>query len=209
MPRSAAVEPREAGSWLCSRRSSPAGVSTRVIEEAFELAGTRRQHVTSVTKSNGIEPHDAVLGRALPRGRPRTPGVRRVAVPIDILCRELSSAPRRFDVVVASNLFGDILVRPRPPPARQPRAHPFGQPRPDPRYAPRCSSRYTARPPTSPARASPTRSAVWLGDDARPSRASWSRAAVPRAREDRAGGRPRARPRSRWNRRDPGGGPRP
>jgi len=82
----------------------------RVLRYAFELANSRpRKHLTVATKSNGI----AISmpwwdGRADAIGA----GFPQVAVDkqhIDILCARFVLQPGRFDVVVASNLFGDIL----------------------------------------------------------------------------------------------------
>jgi tartrate dehydrogenase/decarboxylase/D-malate dehydrogenase len=76
---------------------------------AFELASRRRRRVTSATKSNGIihsmpywDERFAAIARQYPE----------VAVDqyhIDILCAHFVRHPDWFDVVVASNLFGDIL----------------------------------------------------------------------------------------------------
>jgi tartrate dehydrogenase/decarboxylase / D-malate dehydrogenase len=82
----------------------------RVLKYAFELAKTRdKKHVTVATKSNGI----AISmpwwdGRAdeMAKGYP---AIRVDKQHIDILCARFVLQPDRFDVVVASNLFGDIL----------------------------------------------------------------------------------------------------
>ena len=66
--------------------------------------------MTSATKSNGIVHTHAVLGRDRRRTRRRAP--RTCAWDqehIDALCAKLVLDPGRFDVIVASNLFGDIL----------------------------------------------------------------------------------------------------
>ena len=82
----------------------------RVLKYAFELAQSReRKHLTVATKSNGI----AISmpwwdGRADAVGK-AYPGVRVDKQHIDILTARFVLQPQRFDVVVASNLFGDIL----------------------------------------------------------------------------------------------------
>jgi tartrate dehydrogenase/decarboxylase / D-malate dehydrogenase len=82
----------------------------RVLRFAFELAQTReRKHLTSATKSNGI----AITmpfwdGRVEDIAR-EYPGVTHDKYHIDILTAQFVMNPQRFDVVVASNLFGDIL----------------------------------------------------------------------------------------------------
>ena len=82
----------------------------RVLRYAYELARSRkRRHLTVATKSNGI----AISmpwwdGRADAIGRDY-PGVTVDKQHIDILSARFVLQPTRFDVVVASNLFGDIL----------------------------------------------------------------------------------------------------
>jgi tartrate dehydrogenase/decarboxylase / D-malate dehydrogenase len=81
----------------------------RVMRYAFELARKRRRKVTSATKSNGIihtmpywdERFRAVSGQF--------PDVATEQYHIDILTAHFVGRPASFDVVVASNLFGDIL----------------------------------------------------------------------------------------------------
>lgn len=82
----------------------------RIIRYAFELARqTGRNHVTSATKSNGIfysmpfwDERFALISKEYPQ-------VRTDQYHIDILCARFVMTPERFNVVVASNLFGDIL----------------------------------------------------------------------------------------------------
>jgi tartrate dehydrogenase/decarboxylase/D-malate dehydrogenase len=82
----------------------------RVLKYAFELANSRqRKHLTVATKSNGI----AISmpwwdGRADEMGK-SYPAVAIDKQHIDILTARFVLQPTRFDVVVASNLFGDIL----------------------------------------------------------------------------------------------------
>jgi len=82
----------------------------RVLKYAFELARSRaRRQLTVATKSNGI----AISmpwwdGRADEVGR-GYPDVKVDKQHIDILSARFVLQPQRFDVVVASNLFGDIL----------------------------------------------------------------------------------------------------
>lgn len=82
----------------------------RVLRFAFDLAQKReRKHLTSATKSNGI----AITmpfwdGRVDAVGK-EFPDVSHDKYHIDILTAQFVMNPQRFDVVVASNLFGDIL----------------------------------------------------------------------------------------------------
>ncbi|MBF8185543.1 tartrate dehydrogenase [Nonomuraea sp. K274] len=85
-----------------------AGV-TRVLDYAFDLASRRRGYLTSATKSNGIV-HTMPFWDELVEERAREhPGVRWDQEHIDALCAKLVLGPSRFDVIVGSNLFGDIL----------------------------------------------------------------------------------------------------
>ena len=82
----------------------------RIMQFAFDLAGTRpAKHLTSATKSNGISitmPYWDERFRAMAATHPE---VRTDQFHIDILCAHFVQRPQVFDVVVASNLFGDIL----------------------------------------------------------------------------------------------------
>lgn len=83
----------------------------RILRYAFELAcrPDRRKHVTSATKSNGIihtMPYWDERFRAVSSGYP---DVKTDQFHIDILTAHFVLHPDWFDVVVGSNLFGDIL----------------------------------------------------------------------------------------------------
>ena len=82
----------------------------RVLKYAFELAQSRpRKHLTVATKSNGIAismPWWDGRADAVARGYPEVTVDKQH---IDILSARFVLEPTRFDVVVASNLFGDIL----------------------------------------------------------------------------------------------------
>ena len=82
----------------------------RILRYAFELANRRpKKHLTSATKSNGIvhtmpfwDERFRALGEAFPQ-------VRTDQYHVDILTANFVLHPDWFDVVVGSNLFGDIL----------------------------------------------------------------------------------------------------
>ncbi|MGE2738046.1 tartrate dehydrogenase [Mycolicibacterium vaccae] len=84
------------------------GVS-RIADFAFELARTRRGYVTSATKSNGIVHTLPFWDEVVAERAARCPDVRTDSEHIDALAAKFVLQPDRFDVVVASNLFGDIL----------------------------------------------------------------------------------------------------
>ncbi len=82
----------------------------RVLKFAFELAQRRpRRHLTSATKSNGIAITMPYWDERVEAMAARFPDVRVDKFHIDILTAHFVLRPEFFDVVVASNLFGDIL----------------------------------------------------------------------------------------------------
>jgi tartrate dehydrogenase/decarboxylase/D-malate dehydrogenase len=82
----------------------------RVLRYAFDLAQRRpKRHLTSATKSNGIAITMPYWDERVEAMAEAYPGVRWDKYHIDILAAHFVLNPDRFDVVVASNLFGDIL----------------------------------------------------------------------------------------------------
>jgi tartrate dehydrogenase/decarboxylase / D-malate dehydrogenase len=82
----------------------------RVLRYAFELAERRpARHLTSATKSNGISISMPYWDERVEAMAKRFPGVSHDKCHIDALAANFVLHPDRFDVVVASNLFGDIL----------------------------------------------------------------------------------------------------
>ncbi len=82
----------------------------RVLKFAFELAQSRpKKHLTSATKSNGIAITMPYWDERVAEMAKAYPGVRQDKFHIDILTAHFVQRPDFFDVVVASNLFGDIL----------------------------------------------------------------------------------------------------
>ena len=82
----------------------------RVLRFAFELAQRRpRRLLTAATKSNGISISMPWWDARVAEMAVHYPDVRWDKQHIDILCARFVLQPQRFDVVVASNLFGDIL----------------------------------------------------------------------------------------------------
>ena len=81
----------------------------RVLRFAFELARTRNKHLTSATKSNGIIHTMPFWDECFHSMAKDYPDVRVDQYHIDILTAHFVRHPDWFDVVVGSNLFGDIL----------------------------------------------------------------------------------------------------
>ena len=82
----------------------------RILKFAFELAMTRpKKHLTSATKSNGIIHTMPYWDERFAEMAKAYPDIRTDQFHIDILCAHFVQHPDWFDVVVGSNLFGDIL----------------------------------------------------------------------------------------------------
>jgi tartrate dehydrogenase/decarboxylase/D-malate dehydrogenase len=82
----------------------------RILRFAFELAQSRpKKHLTSATKSNGITVTMPFWDERVKAMATQYPGVRVDQYHIDILTAHFVQHPDWFDVVVGSNLFGDIL----------------------------------------------------------------------------------------------------
>ncbi len=82
----------------------------RVLRYAFELADSRpKKHLTSATKSNGISITMPYWDERVKAMSPQFPDVHVDQYHVDILTAHFVQHPDWFDVVVGSNLFGDIL----------------------------------------------------------------------------------------------------
>ena len=82
----------------------------RVLKFAFELAQSRpKKHLTSATKSNGISISMPYWDERVVEMAKNYPAINLDKFHIDILTAHFVQRPDFFDVVVASNLFGDIL----------------------------------------------------------------------------------------------------
>ncbi len=84
--------------------------SERLLDYAFNLARTRpRKHVTVATKSNGIAISMPWWDERAAEAAARHPDITWDKQHIDILAARFVLSPQKFDVVAATNLFGDIL----------------------------------------------------------------------------------------------------
>jgi tartrate dehydrogenase/decarboxylase / D-malate dehydrogenase len=81
----------------------------RVLRFAFELARQRKKHLTSATKSNGIIHTMPFWDARFHQMGTAYPDIHTDQYHIDILTAHFVRHPDWFDVVVGSNLFGDIL----------------------------------------------------------------------------------------------------
>ncbi len=85
-----------------------AGV-TRIADYALDLARQRSGYLTSATKSNGIVHTLPFWDEVVAERAAEHPDVRWDSEHIDALVAKVVLEPERFDVIVGSNLFGDIL----------------------------------------------------------------------------------------------------
>ena len=82
----------------------------RILKYAFELARRRpKKHLTAATKSNGIAISMPYWDERVAAMGEQYGDVKWDKYHVDILAARFVLSPERFDVVVASNLFGDIL----------------------------------------------------------------------------------------------------
>ena len=81
----------------------------RILRFSFALARTRRKKLAMITKSNAQRYAYVLWDKVLAELAPQFPDVATEKLHIDAATLELVRRPHTFDVVVGSNLFGDIL----------------------------------------------------------------------------------------------------
>ncbi|MAU11579.1 MAG: tartrate dehydrogenase [Anaerolineaceae bacterium] len=81
----------------------------RIARYAFELARTRRNHVTSVTKSNALQYSQTFWDRIVAEVSSEYPDVEFDWLYADAATMRFVQNPAFFDVIVTTNLFGDLL----------------------------------------------------------------------------------------------------
>ena len=83
--------------------------SMRIARAAFELASQRRKYVTAVHKGNVLKMTDGLFLACVAEVAKDFPDVRWDDEHIDAMTSHLVRTPDRFDVVVSTNMYGDIL----------------------------------------------------------------------------------------------------
>jgi isopropylmalate/isohomocitrate dehydrogenase-like protein len=83
--------------------------STRIAEFAFKLAAKRKKHLTYVHKGNILRITDGIFKNAVKEVATKYPNVTLDDIHIDAATMQLIKKPETFDVIVTTNLFGDIL----------------------------------------------------------------------------------------------------
>ncbi|MBV9631770.1 MAG: isocitrate/isopropylmalate dehydrogenase family protein [Xanthobacteraceae bacterium] len=81
----------------------------RIARVAFELAARRRQHVTIVHKANVLKLGDGLFLEECHAVAQASPGITVDDIIVDAMMAHVVRAPQRFDVIVTTNMFGDIL----------------------------------------------------------------------------------------------------
>lgn len=83
--------------------------SERIARLAFKMASNRRKHVTVVHKRNILRVTDGIFRQAVYDVAKEFPSVSVDEVRVDAMAMRLIKEPERFDVIVTSNMFGDII----------------------------------------------------------------------------------------------------
>ncbi|TFY97701.1 isocitrate/isopropylmalate dehydrogenase family protein [Ramlibacter humi] len=83
--------------------------SERIARRAFELAMTRRKKVTAIHKANSFHMTDGLFLEAVRHVAKDFPEVKLDDLLVDASTAHLVREPERFDVLVATNFYGDIL----------------------------------------------------------------------------------------------------
>ncbi|WP_029138517.1 isocitrate/isopropylmalate dehydrogenase family protein [Nakamurella lactea] len=90
-------------------RKISASASERIARTAFELATRRRRRVTAVHKANVLKLTDGLFLREVRRVAADYPEVELEELIVDATAALLIRRPQQFDVLVTTNMFGDIL----------------------------------------------------------------------------------------------------
>jgi isocitrate/isopropylmalate dehydrogenase len=83
--------------------------SERIARAAFEAARTRRKKVTAVHKGNVLKVSDGMFMEAVETVASEYPDVELESIIVDAMAALLVRSPETFDVIVTTNMYGDIL----------------------------------------------------------------------------------------------------
>jgi isopropylmalate/isohomocitrate dehydrogenase-like protein len=83
--------------------------SLKVAEFAFKLASQRRKHLTYIHKGNILRVTDGIFKDAVKEAQQKYPDVTVDDLHIDAATMQLIKKPEAYDVMVTTNLFGDII----------------------------------------------------------------------------------------------------
>src|SRR5262249_18627828 len=82
----------------------------RILRAAFECARVRKKKLCMADKANALTYAHGLWRRAFAAMQKEFPEVKCEALYVDVAAMEMVRAPERFDVLVTSNMFGDILT---------------------------------------------------------------------------------------------------
>lgn len=94
---------------IVALRTITTNASTRIANYGFDLAEQRRKNVVAVHKSNVLRKSDGLFARCCKDVSTRHPGVAFSEMLVDSAAMNLIRMPERFDVIVTTNMYGDIL----------------------------------------------------------------------------------------------------
>lgn len=92
-----------------SLRLITAKASRRIAEYAFDLAEKRRKHVTFVGKRHVLQITDGLFWEQVTAVAEQHPSVQLREMDIDAMAADLYTKPANYDVILTSNIYGDIL----------------------------------------------------------------------------------------------------
>jgi len=92
-----------------STRKIPRHCSERIARRAFELASKRKKKVTAIHKANSFHMTDGLFLEAVRHVAKDFPDVQLDDLLVDASTAHLVRSPERFDVLVATNFYGDII----------------------------------------------------------------------------------------------------
>jgi isocitrate/isopropylmalate dehydrogenase len=93
----------------CAVRLITRGASTRAAKVAFEQARTRRRRVTAVHKIGALKRTDGLFLECVRAVAAEYPDVELETANVDACAMHMVQHPEQFDVILATNVFGDIL----------------------------------------------------------------------------------------------------
>lgn len=97
------------GDSAVALRPVSARASERIARRAFQEAEGRKNLVTCVHKANVMRISDGIFARACASVAQDYPGVKFEQMYVDACAMDIIRRPERFDVIVTTNMFGDIL----------------------------------------------------------------------------------------------------
>lgn len=99
----------EVGDNALALRLISRGASARIAEYAFKMASRRRKKIVMVHKANVLRKTDGLFSNVVKEVSTKFPQVELESMYVDACAMNLIRNPESFDVIVTTNMFGDIL----------------------------------------------------------------------------------------------------